>query len=186
MRTTKGNSYISSAADLEPWRSRLKLDPCPHCGAIGFLICHGYLRGYGETNDCDTIRGRRFFCSNRDRRKGCGKTFSLLFAHLLRGFSVSATTLWGFIKGVAKGLSRKAAWEGLRGGFSLETAYRLWRRTRHSQIPIRMRLSREKPPPATDSSEPLFEVIAHLETVFPTASCPITAFQEHFQRGFLG
>lgn len=186
MRTPRGRRYIRSAAALKQWRSELKLERCPHCGATGFLICHGYLRGYGETNDCDTIRGRRFFCSNRDRRKGCGSTFSLLFANLPRNFSVSAATLWNFLKGIAKGLSRKAAWEGLHSPFSLETAYRLWRRIRHSQIPIRARLSRQTPPPRTKASEPLFEMTAHLQTVFPTASCPLSAFQEHFQQGFLG
>lgn len=186
MRTPKGKKYINSAADLDQWRNQLKCVPCPHCGATGFLICHGCLRGYGQTKDCSTIRGRRFFCSNRDRRRGCGKTFSILFADLLRNFSVPAATLWNFIKRVANGLSRKAAWEGLDSIFSLETAYRLWRRIRHSQIPIRARLSQEKPPPATDSSEPLFEMTAHLQTIFPSASCPITAFQEEFQQGFLG
>ncbi len=186
MRTPKGRKYISSAAEADKFKSQLKQIPCPCCGRLGYLIGHGYLRGYGESNDRQTIRGRRFFCSNRDRRRGCGRTFSLLFAHLLRNFSVSATTLWNFLKQVGAGRSRKAAWEGLRGGFSLETAYRLWRKIRHRQMPIRARLSREGPPPDTDSAEPLLEMVAHLQTVFSKAACPITAFQEEFQQGFPG
>jgi hypothetical protein len=51
---------------------RLKQMPCPHCDAVGELIRHGVLLGYDE--NCPprkTIRARRVFCSNRDRRRGC-------------------------------------------------------------------------------------------------------------------
>lgn len=186
MRTPKGTKYISSATEADKFKAHLKQIPCPCCGRRGYLIGHGYLRGYGESADPDTLRGRRFFCSNRDRRKGCGRTFSILFAHLFRRFSVAATTLWTFLKRVSKGFSRKAAWEGLNSGFSIETAYRLWQRTQDRQIPIRAWLSRKKGPPQINSSEPLFELMAHLETVFPATSCPLTAFQEEFQQDFLG
>ena len=64
---------------------RLKVTPCPHCRAIGALIRHGYLRGYDEGNlRHKAVRARRIFCSNRGRRPGCGRTFSVWIATKVR------------------------------------------------------------------------------------------------------
>ncbi len=185
MRTPKGTSYLSSAADFEQYRKRLRFAPCPHCGSVGFLICHGYLRGYGESGHEKVIRGRRFFCSNRGRRAGCGRTFSVLFSGFLRRHTVPAATLWKFFRGVRRGLSRKASWERLGSPFTVETGYRLWKSLRKRQVWIRSRLSRDRPPPATDSAEPIFQLLDHLAAIFPHSPCPIAAFQLRFQRPFL-
>jgi len=44
---------------------KLKQYPCPHYKLIGFIILHGFLRGYDESSPIERIiRGRRIYCSN--------------------------------------------------------------------------------------------------------------------------
>jgi len=186
MRVAKVIAYVASFADFEPFRQGLKLMPCPHCGAVGFLICHGFLRGYNEEGLPGFVRGRRFYCSNRGRKRGCGRTFSVLLAGVLRRCIVPARTLWQFLQGLWRGLNRKAAWERTTRRFSLETAYRLARRVNRRQSALRTLLARRSAPPQSDSPEPLVQLLAHLENLFAASACPIAAFQSEFQQPFLG
>ena len=186
MRTSKGDDYRSDLDELDQYRMKLKQKVCPHCRAVGFLIGHGFLRGYGENSREKEIRGRRFFCSNRDRRRGCGRTFSVLLADRLGGFMLPATTLWSFLQGVRSGLTRKATWERLKSSLSLESAYRIWNRFQQAQSHIRTRLAHHGDASIpTETSNPLFELIDHLMGAFPMTSCPIAAFQTQFQTPFL-
>ena len=51
---------------------------CPHRLVAGFLILHSFLYGYRyPDSSARMLRGQRVFCSNRGRRKGCGRTFSV-------------------------------------------------------------------------------------------------------------
>ena len=177
--------YFNSAAEFDQYQKQLKFVPCPHCGKSGCLICHGYLRGYGQSGNEQVIRGHRFFCSNRYRKSGCGKTFSILSSNFLRRHIVPASTLWKFLQKVRNGLSRHAAWYQVGSPFSIKTGYGLWRKIKRRQTWIRTLLSRVKSPPLTDASEPVFQMIEHLYCVFPDVSCPITAFHMRFQRSFL-
>ena len=118
MRYPKGRKYCNTEADLHQYMLSLKLVPCPHCGKVGFLIGHGFLGGYSETGQEHVVRGWRFFCSNRHRRRGCGRTFSVLLSDVLKGFMVRAHTLWNYLKKVTGGMSRRAAWEQTRESFS--------------------------------------------------------------------
>ena len=184
MRTPKDAGYVSSAEDFEQYRKRLKCLPCPHCRAVGYLIRHGYLRGYGAAGHVKIRRGWRICCSNRRRRKGCGRTYSILLAQFVPRQLVTADTLFRFFQAVRKGLTRKAAWERMRVPWTLQTGYRLWQRLCRSQSRLRSRLCRRTPPPAGHSPNPLFQLIDHLNLAFPTAACPIAAFHLHFQQPF--
>src|ERR1700682_5523221 len=83
---------------------RLKQTPCPHCKVVGMLIRHGYLRGYDEsTPQRKTVRARRVFCSNREARRGCGRTFSVWCADKTRRSSVPAGLWWRSLKPPAAG-----------------------------------------------------------------------------------
>jgi hypothetical protein len=188
MRTPKGKRYCSNEMELDQYRLGIKDVGCPHCGQVGFLIGHGFLRGYSEFGEATVLRGRRFFCSNRYRRRGCGCTFSLLLADVLLGFMVRARTLWRFFQGVLSGgLSRKAAWEQVvSGGFSLESGYRLWYKFLEAQSHMRTLLLRQRPPPDSSTEEPLEQLFAHLHQVFPATDCPFSSFQIQFQTSLLG
>lgn len=181
MRTPKGNSYASTEAELHQLQRAAKLLPCPHCGRVGFLICHGFLRGYAERGQGLVVRGRRLFCSDRYRRRGCGRTFSIALADVVRGFSVRTGTLFAFLITVVGGASRKAAWERVAAGFSLTTGYRLWRRLQRAQAHIRTLLCRVRSPPDASSPEPLAQLLAHARRAFQSSPCPFASLQSHFR-----
>jgi hypothetical protein len=185
MRSPKGQRYVSRAEDFEQYRKRLKFLPCPHCRAVGHLVRHGYLRGYGAKGHEKIRRGWRIFCSNRRRRRGCGRTHSILLAEFAPRFLVTADPLFRFIHAVRQGLTRKAAWERLLVPWALQTGYRLWQRLCRRQSPLRSLLCRQIPPPACRSQNPVFQLIDHLSLAFPKTTGPIAAFHLHFQHPFL-
>lgn len=177
--------YVTSATEFDKYKSTLKLAPCPHCRAIGCLIRHGYLKGVGEGANDEVQRGWRIFCSNRNRRKGCGRTYSVLLAHFLFRRMVSAETLWRLLQGLRQGLSAKAAWEKVSSPFSPDTAYRLRKAFARSQTVIRSLLLRAGPVPRMTVADPTLQVIEHLRALFKRSACPVADFQLRFQTAFL-
>lgn len=165
----------------------IKLVGCPHCRKTGMLIGHGFLRGYAERSSEVLVRGRRIFCSNRGRQRGCGRTFSVKLTTVLAGFVVRTLTLWFFASSVLAGLTRRAAW--LReGALSLSSGYRLWRRLRAAQSTLRVQLCREAPAPVSRAPDPLAQLFEHLGVVVGARAVGgdlLEAFQSHVQRGVL-
>jgi len=141
--------YAVDEAALDDLASEAKHWRCPRCGRSGTLNAHGSLRGCGAAGASgkDAVRGRRFFCSNRGRRPGCGRTFSVFLAQVIAGASVRTAALWRFCQGRLSGLSVLAAWEQARSGWSLEAAYRWWRRWRRAEPALRTQFSRGREPP---------------------------------------
>src|SRR5437762_72832 len=95
-----GERWFSRGA--EEWialAERLKQTPCPHCKVVGALIRHGFLHGFDDRSpQRTTVRARRIFCSNRNARRGCGRTVSVWIADKIRRLSLTTGTLWRFLK----------------------------------------------------------------------------------------
>jgi hypothetical protein len=174
----------------------LKRLRCPHCVGSGTLNRHSRLRGKGFGSRCERVpRGQRVFCSNRGRRGGCGRTFSIYLCATLPRHGVDALMLSRLFAGLLAGLSLKAAVEPLRSAFALETFYHLRARLRLRLEAIRTLLCRQTGPPACASADPLLHTLAHLRaacaSVLPAARrddcpCMCSCFQMRFQRPFLG
>lgn len=174
--------FYATEDEFKHFHVNIKLLLCPHCRRVGFLILHGYLYGYGET---DLIqRGRRIFCSNRKNRPGCGRTFSFLLAGYIRNFVIFARFLSGFLEHLSQGLCPAEAARKAEIPMTITTIYRLYKRFRHNQARIRTYLTRVKDPPLLDdTTDPVIQTITHLKTVFK--DCIVTQFQLHFQTTFL-
>jgi hypothetical protein len=161
---------------------RLKLTACPHCRQVGMLVRHGFLRGYDDSSPrCKTIRARRIFCSNRHRRTGCGRTFSVWIASKIRRISLTSRGLLAFLQRAVMG-SLAAAIRDTDCPRSDRTLRRIWKRFDRGQSRIRTALHERAPPPeslATSARRPdAAQVLAHLHAAFPHADCPIAAFQQ--------
>ncbi len=169
----------------------LPLKPCPHCHTVGMLIRHGGLRGFDETSQQKVARARRVFCSNRNRRRGCGRTFSVWLADKIRRLSLTTRILWRFlIKAVAGTIA--AALRDTDSQRSDRTWQRIWRRFHLAQSPIRTALANRFPLPKQPaksshpkSLHPAAESLDHLRSAFPNVECPIAAFQHTLQTFFL-
>lgn len=86
------HQICSSKDELQALQASLKTTSCPHCKSVGYLIRHGFLRGYDDTHSANkTIRATRVFCSNRNRANGCGKTFSVWIADKIKRLFLSST-----------------------------------------------------------------------------------------------
>jgi hypothetical protein len=167
---------------------KLKTTACPHCKGVGLLVLHGFLRGYDESSPREkTIRARRIFCSNRNNRQGCGRTFSVWIADKIRRLSLTAGCLWKFLQGiVADGVS--AAIRRVNCHLSDRQMQRIWKRFDLGQSLIRAALWQQcKPPelPPESSQSPAAEVLAHLQAAFPNSDCPIADFQLAMRRFFV-
>jgi hypothetical protein len=176
--------YVTSAAEFDKHKERLKQIPCPKCRAVGCLIRHGYLAGHGDKANDEVRRGWRVFCSDRNLRAGCGKTHSVLLAKFIFRHMVSAPWLWQLLQHIRRGLSVKAGWEQIASPFSLETAYRLRQAFTRSQSFIRSMLLRAGAPPKLEVAEPQWQLIEHLQAAFPGSACPVADFQVRFQAAF--
>jgi hypothetical protein len=167
---------------------RLKLTPCPHCKVVGTLIRHGVLTGFDDSNPRRIVRARRIFCSNRHRRKGCGRTISVWITDKIRRLSLTTRTVWTFLKCAVAG-SIAAATRATNSPRSDRTFRRIWHRFQQSQSAIRTALLIRGPPPegsAASSRRPAeAEVLTHLRSTFPQADCPIAAFQQTMRSFFV-
>lgn len=156
------------------------------------LVGHGFLTGYAERGGDREVRGRRLLCSARFRRSGCGRTFSVLIATVVAGFTVRTPTISALLDGVVGGLNRNAAWArvqtptGSAPGLSLRSGYRLWARLVATQSRVRTALARLTPPPPTTDARPIAQVLSHLHHAFVGAGCVLAAFQLAFQCGVFG
>ena len=127
--------------------------------------------------------GGDFFCSNRGRRGGCGRTFSVLLADVLPRRQLRASTLSSFIQNVLRGLSRREAWREAGAPFTPRHARRVWQSIVERYDHIAETLCRLRPPPFCDHQEPLIQLFKHLLEVFPNN--PIASFQLYFEQPFL-
>jgi hypothetical protein len=175
--------FYRSDQEWDAMAERLKQAPCPHCKVVGALIQHGFLYGFDESNPRPTVRARRIFCSNRNARRGCGRTFSVWLADKIRRLGLTTGSLWRFLQRAAAGpiatAIRTAACH-----LSDRTWQRIWKRFDHGQSKIRTALlglcpPPERPPrsPPEPPQTPAAQVLAHLQAAFPDADCPIAAFQ---------
>lgn len=173
----------------EQWNAlaeRLKQTACPHCKVVGTLIRHGFLYGFDDGSPPrKTVRARRIFCSNRQARPGCGRTFSVWLADKIRRLCLTTGTLWRFLQ--------RAAADGLHAAscaadspLSDRTWRRIWKRFDRGQSQIRTALAGRCPPPALAAApRSAAHTLAHLQAAFPDADCPIAAFQQTLRTFFV-
>jgi hypothetical protein len=177
----------------EEWNTRaesLKRMPCPHCKVVGALNRHGYLYGFDDSVPSrNTVRARRVFCSNRQARPGCGRTFSVWYADKIRRLSLTTACLWRFLQRAVAG-SLCAALSAVHCHLSDRTWQRVWKRFHLAQSRIRTALLARCPPPELPprsppppAHRPAAQVLAHLQAAFPKADCPVASFQ-HATRSF--
>lgn len=173
----------------EQWNAiaeRLKQTPCPHCQVVGTLIRHGFLYGFDDRSpQRKTVRARRIFCSNRQARPGCGRTFSVWLADKIRRLCLTTGSLWRFLqRAIADGIH--AASRAADSPLSDRTWRRIWKRFDRGQSTIRTALAGRGPPPEAPAAQrPAAHTLAHLHAAFPNAPCPIAAFQQTLRTFFV-
>lgn len=132
------------------------------------------------------LRGQRVFCSARGARRGCGRTFPVMFAWALPRHTLTARLVWQAVREWLNGHSIREAWLTTGTPLALETFYHFLQRFRGHVTTLRTALSTAVHPPGSKRSDPLLQTFEHLHVVFPAASCPLEAFQQRFQKPLTG
>jgi hypothetical protein len=178
--------YYKTENEFEKFHAKLKLYPCPHCHHTGYLILHGKLYGFTENDKSgQIIKGHRVFCSNKKKKSGCGRTFSIRMATFIKNHIVSAKTVSDFLDSIKDGKSRAEANRDAGGKMKASTVYRIFNTFRYHQVRIRTLLLRLKPPPRLKHvKDAAILTIVHLKSVFNESTCPVSQFQYHFQTSF--
>lgn len=181
------NPFYRSEEEFNAFHERLKLFACPYCNMRGFLILNGCIYGYTEDASSNMVkRGHRIFCSNRKKRQGCGRSFSMLKSGFIKHFIISAVTVWIFLSSIKQGLSLIKAFRKTGSSMGETAAYRILKRFRNSQARIRTFLTGAKDPPGLKHvKDPVIRTIIHLKSLFPQSPCPVSEFQHCFQTSFL-
>ena len=135
-----------------------------------------------EAGGKTVLRGQRVWCSRRGLRGGCGRTSALLFDWVLPRRSITGPIIWDILMGLWRGRSIAQAHVEAGRVLSLEAVRAMLRRLRRAQSIIRTHLPGAPPP--GEQPDPLTQTAAHLRHAFPSASCPVSAFQLAFQRPF--
>lgn len=172
--------FFKDTGEIQRFLAQAHLMRCAHCGACGALRRHGYIRGHLSAGEYG-IRAWRIYC--HPRHGGCGKAPGIRLSACLLNTCLGSRLLWDFIRALAEARSIKAAWEGLRSGFSLDMAYGLHKRLKRRLAVMRTRLHARGPPPDSDSSD-LIQTFAHLRERFGPDD-PVAAYQLAFQAGFM-
>ena len=176
--------FAKKFTELNYVAEQAKLRVCVHCGQLGTVNAHGYLRGYSADGKPDGVRGIRFYCSNRGNKTGCGRTMSVLIKTFIATFSVTTRLLSFFAESVLQGLSVRAAWLlACSKQFSERSGYRLWDRILGSLPHLRTVLLRAGRPPSTSKAHPLSQVLLQIAKHVPITSDCFGAFQYRFQSG---
>ncbi len=178
----KIKQYYSSEHEFNGFYQKIKMVLCPHCRQRGCLILHGYLYGYGDTDIVK--RGHRIFCSNRNKRSGCGRTFSMLRSVFMKHFMIGAGVLSNFLDKILQGFSIAQAFRQLDMQISQSSIYHIFKRFKKRQPSIRTHLLRINDPPALEGiKDPVLQTIFHLKSVFK--GCSVSQYQDYFQIPFL-
>lgn len=173
--------FISELKDflgIAPW---LKAIPCPYCSSTGFMICHGYLRGNFEESvhrGKGLIRAKRVFCSNRNRRKGCGRTVSILLSAFLKDLYISSSTLYSLLLWVASGNRAYTFKASTTPSISVSSCYRLLKALRSSLSEIRVSLHSNANYSNPIDVEPCQKPFCHSSYIDETASILSVVLQE--------
>jgi hypothetical protein len=165
----------------------IKLMPCPHCGSVDMLIFHGYIYRPSDYR-IPIIKGRRIFCSNRNRRTGCGRTVTLFFYDFIKQRLISTRLFWHFLYSILAGYSIEKAYNTIDPScpLSLSTFYRLWHKFKCTASHIRTFLTDNYPHISLEEDCAYRETIRHLSEVFNDTGCdPIAEYQLSSQKSFI-
>jgi hypothetical protein len=158
----------------------LKFTRCAHCGMRGMLILHGFIYGFDEYRNKRVIKARRVFCSNRNRRCGCGRTLTVWLSCFMRRTMIGTSFAWQFLQFILAGMSLEKAYNSIDPEclLSLSTFLRFFRRFKSGQHRIRSFIADHYTLSGSNDPSPVLETIQHLKAHLADDSFdPVSNFQ---------
>ena len=182
---SKHTKHVINIEEYDKFALGLDLLFCPYCLLVGFLNQHGKRKRKNIPSGEEPICAARIFCNDRGNMGGCGKSYSVVLFDRMWGY-ITCVTLWNFLLRLLEGQSIRKAWKPAVPPFYADCGYKLRQAFIRSQSHIRTLLSKLGPPGTLHGiTDPVLQTIQHLKCAFKEDSCPIRAFQLHFQKPFL-
>lgn len=175
--------FVSGISAFQSLAENAKAFACRHCGRVGTLIGHGYLRGYDEQSSARQLRAKRVFCSNRGHRRGCGRTDSSFLRLFVPYFTITTLTLWSLFSRVSEGLSVFDSSAGSAFPLCPRSAYRLAVRLKRARLTWRSWLATQGCTLSSTANLPLAQLHEQLQTAFGLQ--PFSAWQLQVQLSLL-
>ena len=178
--------FVANVRELEALLLGLKELLCPKCQKVGTLNRHSRCLGSDLSAQGESVRGRRAFCSNRGKRPGCGRSFSIFLASVLPRHTITAPLFWKLLLQWLSGSTIWASHKALAVPFGRDGAYALLRRLRRRLDGLRSWLCRLIYPPSSTQTDPLLQTVEHFRAAFSKSACCLAEFQNHFQAPLMG
>ena len=115
--------YYPNLPAIEQRTKQLDLTRCTHCSQTRQLISHGFIRKKRVGGKSEAV-GKRVFCSNRNRRTGCGRTMQLYLDATIRYLHYAGCVVVAFVAFLMTGLSIASAYQRATGSTTSRHAYR--------------------------------------------------------------
>jgi hypothetical protein len=140
-------TYYFSLSRIEQETRQLDQRVCRHCKQSHQLLSHGFIRK--KTFPSEPV-GKRVFCSNRNKRTGCGRTMAWYLASVVRTKHYSGSIIIAFILAFIRGATIQEAYLNATRAASPRHAYR-WLHQLESELSTYRSLFHQ---PLIDSSLP--------------------------------
>lgn len=108
---------------------------CKNCGTHENLILHGY--SYKTQNIYKIKTGRRFFCSNRWNKKGCGRTVQKYIKKFIPFHLYSTLQIFTFIINIIHGCSVKKSYTKATDSINHRNGYRWLKKLKDKSYEVR-------------------------------------------------
>lgn len=115
--------YYPSLKAIHQQTLQLDNEQCKHCHQTHQLISHGFIRKK-QVGAAPEAVGKRVFCSNRNRRSGCGRTTQLYLDATLRYLHYAGQRVVMFVLSRIVGTTIQQAYEQATGTINPRNAYR--------------------------------------------------------------
>ena len=115
--------YYASLQAIERHTMQLDLARCAHCQREHQLVSHGFIHKKRVGGAPEAV-GKRVFCSNRNRRTGCGRTMQLYLAAAVRYLHHAGNAVVAFVLSLSTGMSIQQAYTCATGIATPRHAYR--------------------------------------------------------------
>lgn len=175
--------FVESFLELDSLAESAKSFACKHCGKVGTLIGHGFLRGYEERSSALCIRAKRFFCSNRGRRGGCGRTVSAFLSFFVPYFTIMTLSLWRFFHSLCDNLSVSIAAFNSHFPLGPRSAYRITIALKRASLNWRSWLERQGTCLLSSETSPLAQL--RLQLLDKLGLQPFSTWQSRVQSSLL-
>ena len=182
--------YYPSLLAIQQQTLQLENERCMHCQQAHQLMSHGFIHRKRVGAEPHAV-GKRVFCSNRNRRTGCGRTTRLYLDSTVRYLHHAGFAVVAFVLSLLAGMTIERAYAQAAGDAAPRNAYR-WLNRLCAQLSVYRSLWFRPPPPhppqaVTANRHPRRGLLAStFEGLLQRFAQPLCAsYQRQLQRSFL-